>query len=161
VFGGAAQACDGLNNDCNSTSWPLLSGTNEGDVDGDSFSTCAGDCNDANGAIWATPGEVGSLLLNYSKLTSTTSLSWSAPLLPGGTSVLYDTLRSTTPTNFTTSATCVETNDGANTVASDATALSPGGVFFYLVRAENSCPSGQGVLGRNHAGTPTPGRTCP
>jgi len=161
VFAGAAQICDGLNNDCNSTIWPLLTGTNEGDVDGDSFSTCAGDCNDTNGAIWATPGEVRSLLLNYSKLASTTSLSWSAPLLPGGTSMLYDTLRSSTPTNFTTSATCVETNDGANTVASDATALAPGGVFFYLVRAENSCPSGQGVLGRNHAGTPTPGRTCP
>ena len=161
VFGGAPQICDALNNDCNSTTWPLLTGTNEADVDGDTFSTCAGDCNDANGSIWATPGEVRSLMLSYNKLSSTASLGWTAPLLPGATSVLYDTLRSSTPANFTTSATCVPPNDTGNTTTTDATALAPGGVFFYLVRAEDACPSGQGTLGTNKAGTPRPGRTCP
>jgi hypothetical protein len=161
VFGGAPQICDGLNNDCNSISWPLLSGTNEADGDADGFSTCGGDCNDANGAIWATPGEVRSLVMSHNKATSTSTLGWTAPLLPGATSILYDTLRSPTPTNFTSSAVCVESNDGANTIATDATALTPGSIFYYLIRAENACPSGQGVLGRNSAGTPTPGRTCP
>jgi hypothetical protein len=160
VFGGAPQICDGLNNDCNSTTWPLLAGTNEVDGDTDGFAACA-DCNDANGAIWATPGEVQSLLLTHNKLTSTSSLSWAAPAAPGATSVVYDTLRSPTPSNFTSSAACLETNDGANTVATDVTTPAAGTAFFYLVRAEDACPSGQGILGKNHAGTPTPGRACP
>jgi hypothetical protein len=163
VFGGAPQICDGLNNDCNSTTWPLLAGTNEMDADGDGVFTCGGggDCNDANPSIWATPGEVRSLVLSHNKVTATSTLGWAAPLLPGATTFVYDTLRSTTPTNFTSSTTCVETNDGANTSAIDATTPGAGGKFFYLVRAENACPSGLGVLGRNTAGTPTPGRTCP
>ena len=99
--------------------------------------------------------------MSHNKATSTSTLGWTAPLLPGATSVLYDTLRSPTPSNFTSSAVCVESNDGANTIATDATALTPGSAFYYLIRAENACPSGQGVLGRNGAGTPTPGRTCP
>lgn len=161
VFGGASQICDGLNNDCDNAGWPLLSGTNEADVDGDGFSTCGGDCNEGNGAIWATPGEVRSLIGSHNKFSGTSTLSWAAPLLPGGSQDVYDTLRSTTPTNFTSSAICVESNDGSNLLATDATTPAPGGVFYYLVRAENSCPSGQGVLGRNTAGTPTPGRSCP
>ena len=161
VFGGAPQICDGVNNDCNSTTWPLLTGTNEADGDADGFSTCAGDCNDANGAIWATPGEVRSLALAHNQVSSTTTLSWSAPLLPGGTSVLYDTLRSPNPSNFTSSATCVESNDGSNASAVDTVTPTPGTALFFLVRAENACPSGQGVLGRNGSGAPIAGRTCP
>jgi len=160
VFAGAAQNCDGLNNDCNSAGWPLLTGTNEADGDTDGISTCAGDCNDANGAIWATPGEVRSLVLAHNKLSGTSTVNWTAPLLPGATSILYDTLRSPLASNFTTS-TCVETNDGANTSATDATALAPGEAFFYLTRAENACPSGQGVLHRNSAGSTIAARTCP
>jgi hypothetical protein len=161
VFGGAAQICDGLNNDCNDVNWPLLKGTNEADGDGDGFTTCGGDCNDANVAVWATPGEVRSLVLSHNKSTSTTTLNWTPPAQLGSVSVVYDTLRTPTASNFTSSATCLESNDGSNTAASDTAAPSPGGVFFYLVRAENACPSGQGVLGRNGAGTPTAGRNCP
>jgi hypothetical protein len=161
VKSGGAQVCDGLNNDCDNASWPLLAGTNEVDVDGDTFSACAGDCNEGNAAIWATPGEVRTLQLTHNKISATSTLNWTAPLLPGGSSNVYDTLRSTTPVNFTASATCVETNDGANTSASDATAPTAGAVFFYLVRAENACPSGIGPLGFATGGIPTAGRTCP
>jgi hypothetical protein len=161
VKSGGAQICDGLNNDCDSASWPLLAGTNEADVDGDTFSACAGDCNDANVAIWATPGEVRSLVMTHNKATSTSTLSWAAPLLPGGSSDVYDTVRSATPTNFTASATCVETNDGVNTAANDGTTPAAGTAFFYLVRAENACPSGIGPLGFATGGVPTTGRTCP
>jgi hypothetical protein len=161
VFGDAPQICDGFNNDCNSTTWPLLTGTNEADGDVDDFSVCGGDCNDANGAIWATPGEVRSLLLAHNQVSSTTTLNWTAPLEPGGTAVVYDTLRSPNPSNFTTSATCVETNDGSNTSTLDSVNPTPGGALFFLVRAENACPSGQGILGRNGSGTPVAGRTCP
>jgi len=161
VFAGAPQICDGFNNDCGSTSWPLLSGTNEADGDGDGFSVCTGDCNDASGSNWATPGDVRDLRVVYNPGSSTTVVSWTAPILPGATSVVYDTLRSPTPTNFTSSATCLESDDGGNTAATDLTTPASGSADFYLTRAENGCPSGQGVLGRNKAGTPTPGRTCP
>ncbi|HEX4824788.1 MAG TPA: putative metal-binding motif-containing protein [Candidatus Polarisedimenticolaceae bacterium] len=156
VFGGATQLCgDGLNNDCNSASWPLLAGTNEADNDGDGFSVCMNDCNDANATIWATPGEVRLLMA-----TSKTTFIWSAPSAPGAASLLYDTLRSPTPTNFTTSATCVETNDGPNTTFTDATNPAVGAGLYYLVRAEDACPSGQGPLGFSTAGV-IAGRTCP
>lgn len=160
VFGGAAQICDGLNNDCNEVHWPLLTGTNEADGDGDTFSVCGGDCNDANGAIWGTPGEAQALTATKG-LPGNVNLSWSPPASLGGTSVLYDTLRSNVPSNFTSSAACVESNDGANTFAVDTVASAVGELRFYLVRAENACPAGQGILGTNSAGTPTPGRACP
>jgi hypothetical protein len=43
IFPGAPQVCDGLNNDCLDTMWPLLGGTNELDNDGDGVSECDGD----------------------------------------------------------------------------------------------------------------------
>ena len=161
VFPGASQICDGLNNDCNDVNWPLLTGTTEVDGDGDGFTLCTGDCNDGNAAIWATPGDVRFLLMSHNKATGVSTVSWSAPASPGATSLLYDTLRSPLPSNFTSSAVCVETNDGPNMTATDSTTPSSGSTLHYLTRAENTCPSGQGVLGRNKAGTPTPGRTCP
>jgi hypothetical protein len=41
-----------VNNDCSHAAWPGLAGTNEGDNDGDGFTTCAGDCDDANTNIY-------------------------------------------------------------------------------------------------------------
>jgi DNA-binding beta-propeller fold protein YncE len=59
VFPGGAQLCaDGLNNDCTHQSWPALSGTNEGDDDGDSFTECQGDCNDTNPVIHPGGAEI-------------------------------------------------------------------------------------------------------
>ena len=56
--------------------------------------------------------------------------------------MLYDPLRSENSPMFA-SAVCVESGDGPNTETADATALMPGELFYYLIRAENSCPSGQ------------------
>lgn len=47
VFPGAAQICDGINNDCADPSWPILPPA-EGDADGDGFMACGGDCDDAD-----------------------------------------------------------------------------------------------------------------
>jgi len=65
------------------------------------------------------------------------------------------------PADFVAAATCVESNDGSNTTAVDAAVPANGTGFFYLVRPENACPSGQGVLGTNSSGTPISGRACP
>ncbi len=47
VYPGAPQLCgDAQNNDCSHPQWPALTGTNEADDDGDSFTECAGDCDD-------------------------------------------------------------------------------------------------------------------
>ena len=142
VFSGATQICDGLNNDCSDVNWPLLTGTTEADSDGDGFTLCTGDCNDGNGAIWATPGDVRSLLMSHNKGTGVSTISWTPPLSPGATSIVYDTLRSPIASNFTSAATCVETNDGANTTATDATTPSPGSTLFYLTRAGGRMPVG-------------------
>lgn len=155
------QSCDGRNNDCNDPNWPLLTNTNEGDDDLDGSSECAGDCSDTNAAIWAQPGEARSLTLTHVRATGVTTLTWLIPTAPGGTSVLYDTLRATGPTAFGT-AVCVETNDGSNTTATDSVKPAVANAFDYLVRAENSCPSsGQGSLGKRSDGTDRTGRACP
>jgi hypothetical protein len=114
------------------------------------------DCDDANPQVWETPGEARSLLF-----TNAQTFSWAPPASLGGLAVVYDALRSADPANFVGAATCVESNDGSNTTATDASAPAVGTGFFYLVRAENTCPSGQGLLGTNSSGTPIAGRSCP
>jgi hypothetical protein len=64
----------------------------------------------------------------------------------------YDALRTLIPSDFVISAICLETNDGPNTTASDATIPAVGTCFYYDFGAENSC--GFGPFGR-------PARTCP
>jgi hypothetical protein len=163
VYPGAPQICDGMNNDCNQINWPGLAGTNERDDDGDTLSECQGDCDDGDASIWGTPGEVTGLFLTPTgSQTSSAVLDWTAPATGGTISSLrYDTLRSASPADFVTGTFCVETNDGPNTTATDSTPPFLGGVFFYLVRAENSCPAGQGPLGTDSAGVPRSGRSCP
>jgi len=127
------------------------------DTDGDGrFSDV--DCNDGNSGIWGTPGEVVGLAFQGDGVT----LGWSAPADPGGlpSALLYDTLRSGSPSDFN-SALCVESNDGGNATAQDPAVPATGALFAYLVRAENACPNGQGPLGNQSNGTPRAGRACP
>ena len=70
---------------------------------------------------------------------SVDTLFWQDPAEFGGTGVVFDTLRSGTADDFTTPATCVET-DGVDRIASDPTPAAP--ILFYLIRVENECPVG-------------------
>jgi hypothetical protein len=126
------------------------------DADGDGRRACANDCNDANASIWAAPGEVVNALFQ-----SRTVLAWTAPADLGGTSVVYDVVRSTTPSDFQASATCVESNDGLDTQAVDSSTPASGTAFYYLVRAENACASGQGPLSPDPELWPRVSRSCP
>jgi len=157
VHPGAAQLCgDGLNNDCSHPSWPSLAGTNEADDDGDGLSECASDCDDTQAGLWAIPGEARNLRFAGNHQT----LTWQAPLAPGGVAgqVVYDLLRSGNPQTFD-AASCVESNDGTNLTAVDGQTPAPGARFYYLVRAENPC--GAGTLGMSSAGVPHSGVACP
>jgi len=84
---------------------------------------------------------------------------WRAPLVPGGLTLVYDTLRTPDVTNFFTQAICVESN-GTNRVTLDpALPGSPGTLLYYLVRVENGCPTGN--MGQDSIGNPHTGKNCP
>lgn len=160
VYPAAPQLCDGSNNNCSDPLWPAVP-ANETDADGDGYPICAADCDDANGTVWGTPGEVAGLTLTG------TTLNWSAPASLGGVSasVQYDTLRSTSRNDFVTDppATCVESDDGPNTAATDSDIPAVGAVFYYLVRAQNACPGALGIgsLGTTSSGAARTARDCP
>jgi len=143
----AVQTCfDGLNNDCNHPNWPDLVGTNEVDDDGDSFSECAGDCNDADSDSWNRPSEAREL-----KYEAWNRISWLAPIDTGGTvAITYDIMRAEVP--FQSGATvysyCVG-YDRTETWAPDN--FRPFDTewrnWFYVVQPQNSCPEGKGPIG--------------
>jgi hypothetical protein len=120
--------------------------------------SCAEDCDDVDGSIWATPGAVEDLRLG----ATSDSLEWAPPADPGGVagSLLYDTLRSGDPADFGAAATCLETDDGSDTEATDPEVPTAGSVFYYLVRAENACPAGSGLLGSGEDANPRSARSC-
>jgi len=117
------------------------------------------DCDPHDGAVWMLPGEVPQLVLNRdAEDAGATTLTWTAPPDPGGTQVAYDTLRSSTPADFT-AADCIESGDGSDTTASDPVTPASGNLACYLVRARNAC--GAGSPGETSAGIPRTAVDCP
>jgi len=114
------------------------------------------DCNDADGSIWSTPGEVG-----VARFADRDTLSWTPPSQPGGALPMYDVIRSAIPTDFITNAVCVSTGDPSTSATVEDDPLFPGAVFNYLVRAGNGCPTGEGPVGERSDGTPRSARSCP
>jgi len=139
------EACDGLDNNCD--------GSTDEDTDTDGFDACS-DCDNGNMDAWALPDAVQYLTF----AADGQSLSWTAPASLGGTSVGYDTLRSSTASDFLGAAACVE-SDGGDMSSTDATVPSAGAALYYLVGAENFC--GAGSLGTDSGLTPREARACP
>ena len=132
---------------------------NFSDLSGEAFVTTPrqnADCDHSNDLVWAAPGEVRSLLLSTGG-----SIGWRPPLDPGGETLVYDTLRSGSAGDFMNEALCIESDDGADLTALDAANPGAGSSFYYLVRAENACPRGEGTLGVDSSGQPRAGRHCP
>jgi hypothetical protein len=97
----------------------------------------------------SAPGEVPRLKFS----DDTDTLVWLPAVYVGGTT-RYDVIRSNAPDDFRrtqSGATCVESDDGADTTAVDTAVPAPGGIYFYLVRAENEC--GAGPLSPTQTGT--------
>jgi len=131
------------------------------DRDGDGRTVGFGDCDDGNPLVWSTPAEVTGVRLSHDLGSGMTQLQWT-PAAGGATAPVYDAIRSSNPADFAAGSTCIE-SDGQDTSATDGTSPGLQAVFFYQVRAENSCPSGlgQGPLGKNSAGQERSGRLCP
>jgi hypothetical protein len=144
--------CDGVDNDCNGSVPP-----EEVDADNDGIWDCLGDCDPTNPAVWATPSEVRDLSVAH--VDGITTVFWNPPLVSGCTTPYYDTLRSTNAGDFVNEAQCIEA-DGIDTNTIDAEEVA-GGIVFYLVRATNACPVGEGTLGTRTNLTQRTGRHCP
>jgi len=155
---GIDDDCDGLA-DCADSDCCTAACEDGFDADGDLVGGC--DCNDADATVWSTPGEARNLVAV--RQAGTTLLSWTPPLDGGATVVAYSALRSTSPSDFVSPAVCLVLADPSQAAATDAQAPAPGGLFCYLVRAENACPggAGRGPLGFASTGNERPGRSCP
>jgi hypothetical protein len=158
VYPGAAQLCDGVNNDCNHASWPALAATNEHDDDGDTLSECAGDCDDTSAATYPgapevndgfdnqCPGDPGDGMVDEITgdlvFQDKTTLTW--PLQGGATQ--YEVERAGRA-DFETD--CWSRNEFPSTNSSlDTEEPLPGTAFFYLLRAYQPNP---GSWGRDSA----------
>lgn len=138
---------------------PWLPNTAQENLDGDSLGDAC-DCDSGDPGCWAEPTEIGNLGLIHDQPTGWTVLTWDPPLQFGATSVVYDTLRSEFPFDFR-GATCVESDDGLDLLSEDGDFLLEGMVYYYLVRAQNICPDGEGPLGGDWRDKPREGRSCP
>jgi hypothetical protein len=154
---GIDEDCDGTS-DCADTDCCTDAACEGNDTDGDGYAVC--DCDDANPQVWATPGEALDVRVGKGG-GNTADLIWSSPAQPGGSAGNFDALRSTNAGDFDAPATCLFLDAPAVPACSDAADPGVGGVYFYLVRATNACPSGVGPLGAGSDGQPREGRTCP
>jgi len=131
---GAADVCNGLDDNCNGV-------VDEGvDADGDGRFTCGGDCNDADATVWASPGDVSALTVNGS---SPASLGWDSQAAGVGPSVVYQVASGSASgagIDFG-SASCLAT---VATPQFDDLRGNParGAAYWYLIRGKDSCGTG-------------------
>jgi hypothetical protein len=128
------------------------------DNDGDGVVEC--DCDDGNLVVWSLPGEVPGLVLSHDAVGGATTLTWGPPSPLGGTTLGYETLRSGAASDWG-AATCLSDVVPGDTANVDPHNPGPDGLYRYLVRAENACPSGGGSVGSGADGEPRRARRCP
>jgi hypothetical protein len=112
------------------------------------------DCRPRGAQFWRAPGPVEDLAL--SQAGGITTFAWSPPPSPGGTVLYYDTLSATTPSDFVSSGSCLETNAGDRS-STDTELPSPGSVLYFLVRVENPCGE---TAGSDSAANPRTALVC-
>jgi len=129
-----------------------------GDIDGDGYVAAGGDCDDTDSGLWSHPGTVEGVALSK---VGGGRLTWNEVADRGGSSALYtyEIVRSRVASNFLNHPTnvCLDAG-GTQTQFTDPQIPPSGGVFYYLVRARNSC--GPGSSGTRSNGTPRQVRDC-
>jgi hypothetical protein len=113
------------------------------------------DCAPTDPSTWAIPSEA--LNLNVAQSGADATLTWDAPVAPGGSAPTYDVIRSDRSNDFTGGASCLESGDGADRTATDS--ATPTSIYYYLVRPLSAC--GAGITGTSSNGSPRTARTCP
>jgi len=127
------------------------------DDDGDGLTECDPDCNDQDGTSWAPPSDVF-LEVTFDPSTRDTTLTWTAPVEPGGTMVHYDVLTGER-TDFRY-ASCMESNS-TDRVFTHPDSTPWINLSYYLIRAKNGCAStAMGGIGTDSDGTPRVGKAC-
>ena len=149
VFPGAAEVCDGLDNDCDGVAA-------EFDADGDGFFACGADCNDADAGAHAAPDEItGQLFLDP------VTLAWESAAPSAGSATVHDVVVgsiSELPVGSGALETCLASGIAESSTTDEATPASGDG-YWYLVRGRNSCDVGS--YGTDSAGSPRTSGACP
>lgn len=151
VFPGAFQVCfDALNNDCLDAGWPGLAGTNEVDDDGDSYSECAGDCNDmATGAFAAPSAVIG---LDAVVVPGGVRFIWTSQAASAGPGTVYDVFSGSIlglgPTRDFSSGSCALNDNPVSSFDYIGPSPPPGDALYFMFRAQNVC--GTGTYGDGH-----------
>ena len=135
---------------------PTIADENRFDIDGDGAGDLC-DCAPTDPSASAAPVEVSGLILAKA---ATTELSWTT--LPGGGvyDVIGGVLSILRGTGSVVDATCLQNNDAATPWSDPRANPAPGVGYYYLVRGQNVC--GTGNYGTTSGGAPRiPGTPCP
>ena len=144
TYPGAVEICDRVDNDCD-LNLPAV----EIDGDGDDVTPCEGDCSDADGGSFATPPEVAGVAAAPSGGGAV--LDWDDLVPSSGTSTVYDVFSGLIsdlhgPRGFR-AGDCVAEDLGAPSMAAAGDDPPVGDARYYLVRGQNTCPTGDGTWG--------------
>ncbi|MGH2669947.1 MAG: MopE-related protein, partial [bacterium] len=135
VLPGAFEVCNGIDDNCDS----LVDETFDGD--GDGRTTCGGDCNDADPSAWGSPAEVSAVLI---AMEPPVTITWASQSGSSGPGTVYDLVSGTRAdlSAFDGSMAVCVSPGGMPPVTDDRSDPAGGQVFWYLVRARNSCGTG-------------------
>jgi hypothetical protein len=144
TFPGHAEICDGLDNDCNG----IVPAYEYHDSDGDAQPGCA-DCNDADATIRTIPSVISNL--NVVDVTGGYRFIWSNQSATAGSATVYDAFKFQGsllyPWGNFSSGSCYADNRAYSSVDYLGPDPPVGNAYYFMFRAQNSCPGGTGSYG--------------